>query len=241
MALQLPIYMDYHATTPLDPRVLEAMLLYLRNEFGNAASRNHKFGWTAEAAVEKARDQVAALIHASPKEIVWTSGATEGNNLAIKGVAEYYRSKGRHIIVAGGEIPPSLRDLGYQVTHFDAGTPLSKIREAIRYETQNDDTIVVKLSGFAAGKELSELALFCRERGILFDSESGDVVKLAADANKGKGRHIITSATEHKATLDTTKRLAHEGYDVTVLPVDHEGHVHPAEVEKAIRRGTARD
>jgi cysteine desulfurase len=98
MALKLPIYMDYHATTPLDPRVLEAMLPWLKDDFGNAASRNHAFGWKAEAAVELGRKQVAALIGASDKEIVFTSGATESDNLAIKGVVEYYRDKGDHII-----------------------------------------------------------------------------------------------------------------------------------------------
>ena len=103
MAPKLPIYMDNHATTPVDPRVLDAMLPYFREHFGNAASRSHAFGWSAEKASDEAREQVGALIGASGKEIVWTSGATESDNLAIKGVAEFYKDKGNHIVTAQTE------------------------------------------------------------------------------------------------------------------------------------------
>ena len=141
MAVNLPIYMDNHATTPVDPRVVDAMLPYFTERFGNAASRNHSFGWAGEEAVENARAQVASLIGATPKEIIFTSGATESDNLMIKGVAEMYREK---------------------------------------------------------------------------------------------GNHIITQAIEHKAVLDTCKRLEKYGYEVTYLPVQRDGRVNPEDVRKAI-------
>src|ERR1700675_1506017 len=141
MAIKLPIYMDNHATTPVDRRVVEAMRPYFTDKFGNAASRNHEFGWLAEEAVENARGQVAKLINATPKEIVITSGATESTTLAIKGVAEMYREK---------------------------------------------------------------------------------------------GNHIITQVTEHKATLDTCKRLEKYGYEVTYLPVEKDGRINLDELKRAI-------
>ena len=145
MPAKLPIYLDYNATTPIDPRVLEAMMPYLTTEFGNAASKSHAYGWRAEAAVETAREQVATLIGGSASEIVWTSGATESDNLALKGVAQMYRDK---------------------------------------------------------------------------------------------GNHVITCATEHKAVLDTCRRLAEGGWQLTVLPVDRAGRVDPQAVAAAITERT---
>ncbi|HYR05461.1 MAG TPA: aminotransferase class V-fold PLP-dependent enzyme, partial [Gallionella sp.] len=123
--MKLPIYMDYSATTPVDPRVAEKMIPYLTEKFGNPASRSHAFGWEADAAVELAREQVAALVNADPKEIVWTSGATESNNLAIKGAAHFYQGKGRHIITMSIEhkaVLDTVRELereGFSATYLD--------------------------------------------------------------------------------------------------------------------------
>jgi len=124
MAVKLPIYMDNHATTPVDPRVLEAMLPYFTGKFGNAASRNHSFGWAAEEAVENARQQVASLINATSKEIIFTSGATESDNLMIKGIAEMFREKGNHIITQSIEHKAvldtckNLEKHGFEVTYL---------------------------------------------------------------------------------------------------------------------------
>src|SRR3984893_13470274 len=150
MTIKLPIYLDYHATTPVDPRVVEAMLPYFTTAFGNAASRNHPFGWVAEEAVEIARKQVADLIGANPKEIVFTSGATESDNLAIKGVAEMYREKGNHIITAVTEHKAiidtckRLEKEGYRVTYLpvqkDGLIRLDDLRSAI-----TDKTILITI------------------------------------------------------------------------------------------------
>ena len=120
--MQLPIYLDYSATTPVDPRVVDAMIPYLRQSFGNPASRSHAFGWEAEKAVETARENVAALVNADPREIVWTSGATEANNLAIKGAAHFYKDKGKHLVTVQTEhkaMLDTMRELereGFEVT-----------------------------------------------------------------------------------------------------------------------------
>src|SRR5205809_6284177 len=148
--MKLPIYMDYHATTPVDPRVLEAMTPFFNQHFGNPASRNHAFGWEAEEAVENARKQVADLIGATAKEIIFTSGATESNNLAIKGVAEMYREKGNHIITCVTEHKAvidtckRLEKDGYRVTYLpgqqDGRISLDELKSAI-----TDKTILVTI------------------------------------------------------------------------------------------------
>ena len=123
--LHLPIYMDYSATTPVDPRVVDKMVPYLREQFGNPASRSHAYGWDAERAVEEARENVAALVNADPREIIWTSGATESDNLAIKGAANFYKGKGKHIITVKTEhkaVLDTCRELerdGFEVTYLD--------------------------------------------------------------------------------------------------------------------------
>jgi len=177
----LPIYMDYHATTPLDGRVLEAMMPYLTNKFGNAASRNHSFGWVAEQAVEKAREQVAALIGATAKEIIFTSGATESNNLAIKGIAEMYRERGNHIITQVTEHKAvldtckRLEKAGYRVTFLpvqaDGLISLEDLKSAL-----DEQTILVSI--MAANNEIgviqpfAEIGRICHEKGVLFHTDA---------------------------------------------------------------------
>ena len=192
--VKLPIYMDNHATTPVDPRVLEAMMPYLTNVFGNAASRNHQFGWLAEEGVERGRDQVAKLIGATAKEIVFTSGATESDNLAIKGVAEMYREKGNHIITQVTEHKAvldtckRLEKYGYRVTYLpvqkDGLIDLDDLKRAI-----DDKTILVTI--MAANNEIGvlqpirEIGKICREKGVLFHTDAVQAVgKVPFDVNK---------------------------------------------------------
>src|SRR5438552_2217207 len=198
--------MDNHATTPLDPRVLEAMTPYFTNMFGNAASRNHQFGWEAEAAVETAREQIAKLIGATAKEIIFTSGATESDNLAIKGVAEMYREKGNHIITAVTEHKAvldtckRLEKYGYKVTYLpvkpDGLVDLNQLKDAF-----TDKTILVSI--MAANNEigvlqpLEEIGKLCRQRGVLFHSDAVQALgKVPLDVNKMN--LDLASLTAHK-------------------------------------------
>jgi cysteine desulfurase len=204
--VKLPIYMDNHATTPVDPRVLDAMMPYMTNVFGNAASRNHQFGWAAEEAVENARTQIAKLIGATAKEIIFTSGATESDNLAIKGVAEMYREKGNHIITAATEHKAvldtckRLEKYGYKVTYLpvqrDGLVNLDELKAAF-----TDKTILVTImyanNEIGVLQPVEEIGKLCRERGIVFHTDATQAVgKVPVDVNK---QNIdILSISAHK-------------------------------------------
>jgi cysteine desulfurase len=192
--VSLPIYMDNHATTPMDPRVLEAMLPYFGKVFGNAASRNHQFGWEAEQAVEKAREQIAKLIGCTPKEIIFTSGATESNNLAIKGIAEMYREKGNHIITQVTEHKAvldtckKLEKLGYRVTYLpvmaDGLIDLDDLKTAM-----TPDTILVSImfanNEIGVIQPVEEIGKLCHERGVIFHTDAVQAVgKVPVDVQK---------------------------------------------------------
>ena len=202
--MKLPIYMDYHATTPVDPRVLETMLPYFTQHFGNAASRNHSFGWAAEEAVENARKQVADLIGASPKEVIFTSGATESNNLAIKGAAEMYREKGNHVITcviehkAVIDTCKKLEKQGARVTYLpvqkDGRIDLDDLRAAI-----TDKTILITI--MTANNEIgvlqpvAEIGAIAKEKGILFHTDAVQAAgKIPFDVNQAKADLVSMSA-----------------------------------------------
>ena len=204
--VHLPLYMDNHATTPLDPRVLEAMMPYFTGKFGNAASRNHQFGWEAEQAVDLAREQIAKLIGCTPKEIIFTSGATESNNLAIKGIAEMYKERGNHIITQVTEHKAvldtckKLERLGYEVTYLPVETDglvsLDALKAAI---TEKTILVTIMFANNEIGviQPVEEIGKLCHEKGIIFHTDAVqavgkipvDVVKMNID---------VLSLTAHK-------------------------------------------
>ena len=208
MTLHFPIYMDYGATTPVDQRVVDAMIPWLREHFGNPASRSHAWGWEAEAAVEKAREQVAELVGADPREIVWTSGATESNNLALKGAAQFYKTRGKHLITVKTEhkaVLDSMREperQGFEVTYLeveeDGLLDLSKLEAAIR-----PDTILVSVmyvnNEIGVIQDIAAIGAMCRVRSIIFH----------VDAAQATGKVVIDLAT---LPVDLMSFASHKTY-----------------------------
>jgi cysteine desulfurase len=203
-----PIYLDYSATNPCDPRVVDAMIPWLREHFGNPASRSHAWGWEAEAAVEKARVDVADLIGADPREIVWTSGATESNNLALKGAAQFYKSRGKHLITVKTEhkaVLDTMRELerqGFEVTYLDVQEDgllnLEVFKAALR-----PDTILVSVmfvnNEIGVIQDIPAIGAICREKGIIFH----------VDAAQATGKfHIDLSSLP----VDLMSLTAHKTY-----------------------------
>ena len=204
--MKTPIYLDNHATTRMDPRVLDAMMPYFTEYFGNAASRNHEFGWVAEQAVDKARKQIADLIGTTPREIIFTSGATESNNLAIKGVAEMYAEKGNHIITAATEHKAvldtckKLEKNGCRVTYLplkgDGLIDLEMLKESF-----TDKTILVSImyanNEIGVIQPIAEIGKMCRERGVLFHTDGVQAIG-KVPVNVNTDNIDIMSITAHK-------------------------------------------
>ncbi len=205
-APHFPIYLDYSATTPVDPRVADKMIPYLREQFGNPASRSHMYGWEAEKAVEEARAHVAALVNADPREIIWTSGATEGNNLALKGAAHFYKTKGKHIITVKTEhkaVLDTVRELerqGFEATYLEPGPDglitLAQLEAAIR-----PDTILVSVmwvnNEIGVIQPIEQIGELCRSKGIIFHSDAAQATgKTPIDLEKVKVD--LVTFTAHK-------------------------------------------
>ncbi len=243
MTPHFPIYMDYGATTPCDPRVVDAMVPWLREHFGNPASRSHAWGWEAEAAVEKSREQVASLIGADPREIVWTSGATESINLAVKGAAHFYASRGKHLITLKTEHKATLdtmRELerqGFEVTYLDVQEngllDLDRFKDALR-----PDTILVSIlfvnNEIGVIQDIPTIGALCRERGII----------LHVDGAQATGKVGIDLAT---LPIDLLSLSAHKTYGpkgqgalyVRRKPrVRLEAQIHGGGHERGMRSGT---
>ena len=243
MTPHFPIYMDYGATTPVDPRVVDAMIPWLREHFGNPASRSHAWGWEAEAAVEKAREQVADLIGADPREIVWTSGATESINLALKGAAQFYKTRGKHLITLKTEhkaVLDTMRELerqGFEVTYLDVEedglVDLEKLKGATRPDTVLVSVLFVN-NEIGVIQDIPAIGAMCREKGILFH----------VDAAQATGRVELDMAT---LPIDLMSMTAHKTYGpkgigalfVRRKPrVRLEAQIHGGGHERGMRSGT---
>lgn len=241
--LHLPVYMDYSATTPVDKRVAAKMIPFLTENFGNPASRSHSYGWTAEAAVEEAREQVARLINADAREIIWTSGATESNNLAIKGAAHFYREKGRHIITVKTEHKAVLdpcRELereGFEVTYLQPGADglvtLEQLAEAIRTDTILVSVMLVN-NEIGVVQDIPAIGELCRERGIVFHS----------DAAQATGKVLIDLASWKVDLMTFTAHKTYGPKGVGALYVRRkprirlEAQMHGGGHERGLRSGT---
>ena len=241
--MKLPVYLDYSATTPVDPRVAAKMIPYLTEHFGNPASRSHAFGWTAEEAVEEARAHVAALIGADPKEIVWTSGATEGNNLAIKGAANFYKTKGKHLITQKTEhkaVLDTFRELerqGFEATYLeveeDGIVSLAKFKAALRPDTILASVMMVN-NEIGVVQPVWEIGEICRAKGIVFH----------CDAVQGVGRVEIDMAKLKADLLTITAHKLYGPKGIGALYVRRkprvriEAQIHGGGHERGFRSGT---
>jgi cysteine desulfurase len=208
MTPHFPIYMDYGATTPVDQRVVDAMIPWLREHFGNPASRSHAWGWEAEKAVEKAREQVAELINADPREIIWTSGATESDNLALKGAAQFYKTRGKHLVTVKTEhkaVLDTMRELerqGFEVTYLDVREDglldLDAFKAALRPDTILVSVMLVN-NEIGVIQDIAAIGAMCRERGIIFH----------VDAAQATGKVTIDLA---KLPVDLMSLASHKTY-----------------------------
>jgi len=241
--VKLPIYLDYSATTPVDPRVAQKMIPFLTENFGNPASRSHSFGWAAEEAVEEARAHVAALINADPKEIVWTSGATEGNNLAIKGAANFYKTRGKHLITQKTEhkaVLDTFRELerqGFEATYLEVGedglVSVEKFKAAIRPDTILASIMMVN-NEIGVIQPVWEIADICREKKIVFH----------CDAVQGGGRVDIDMARFKADLLTITAHKMYGPKGIGALYVRRkprvriEAQIHGGGHERGFRSGT---